>query len=106
MKKLLLTLSLFGSFALVNAEPMQASAPQPMNTKPFMDPVCRDFYKSMKPQQEAVLKAINANNSQKVGTLVIQNHKTMESFMKKNPQCQMRPHDMMGKKMFNASQPK
>lgn len=65
----------------------------PNNEPPRMNPVCQpafDYLKSTHPQLKS---AIAANDANKVGTIVIANHKYMQSFIQQHPEC--KPHRRM-----------
>lgn len=85
MKKLLGILCLSGMMAsAIAAETTAGQPPMPM---PSMDPVCMQAMEHMRANHAQLESAIKANDANKVGTIVIANHKYMESFIAKNPQC-------------------
>lgn len=88
MKKLLGIILTAGFIASATAaETAPGQPPMPM---PSMDPVCMQAMEHMHANHAQLESAIKANDANKVGTIVIANHKYMESFIAKNPQC--KPH--------------
>ncbi|MDD3267469.1 MAG: hypothetical protein PHC75_09870 [Burkholderiales bacterium] len=81
MKKLLIALMGFAIVGIANADTPTEAPPMQM------DPVCKQAFEHMRDSRPKVEAAIKANDANKVGTLVIADHKYMEDFMSKNPQC-------------------
>lgn len=89
MKKILVT-ALCGLGLIAGA----AQADDAKMMMPKMPPVCKeamDHQKSVRPMIDA---AIKENNAQKVGELVIADHKFMEDFFMKHPECKHKMHEM------------
>ena len=53
-----------------------------------MDPVCKPAWEHFKKNQPEIRKAIEANDANRVGTLVIADHNYMKNFLAKHPQCE------------------
>lgn len=83
MKKLLITLIGCAIVGIANADAPTNAPEAPMQ----MDPVCKQAFDHMRDSRPQIEAAIKANDAKKVGTLVIANHKYMEDFIAKNPQC-------------------
>jgi len=108
MKKILLALSVLGSLAI--ACNTVASAPMGMcaeshsgcthanQNHPMMNPACKPLMEHMMQSRPQVEAAIKANNANKVGKLIIADHKFMEEFAAKNPECKPEGPMMMGDK--------
>ena len=97
MKKFIM-IALFGmaTIGLANAA---ESAPQMMGHGPMMNPACKPLMEHMKSSHPQLEAAIKANNAEQVGKLVIANHKFMEAFVAKNPECKP---PMMGGGMMDG----
>lgn len=82
MKKLLTILLGVAGFSFANAGQMSASGP-------LADPQCKPAMEHMHASRIQIEEAIKANDANKVGKLVIQDHKYMETFIASHPQCKM-----------------
>lgn len=59
-----------------------------------MGPVCKEAMEHQKKVRPEIDRAIKENNAQKVGELVIADHKFMEDFCAKHPECKQKMKDM------------
>lgn len=84
MKKTLLGILFSGIVfvAIANEEPQ---------AQPKMDPVCKEAFQHLHENQSKLEAAIKANDAETVGTIVIADHKYMDDFIEKHPQCKP-PH--------------